>query len=377
MDRTAKMLTELLKYEICGVEPKTELSNEDLREVYRLSKKHDLAHMAGDALIKLNRCDGEAKKRFKNEIAAAVYRCERLECALEEVKNSLSVPFIPLKGAVLRQYYPEKWMRTSCDVDILVKKSDHAKAVETLKEKLNCVQYYETKHDVSLVTPNGTHIEIHHTLIEPELVSNSDKVLETVWDYAKIKSGFEYELEDAMFYCYHIAHMAKHFRNAGCGMRPFIDLYILRHGKKYDEEERKELLKKADLERFAETVEKLSDIWFIGGEYDDLALSAEKYLLSGGVYGNTRNSIKVRQVRMGKMGYIISRLWLPYDELKKYYKKLDGRRYLLLFYEIRRWFRIVIKERGKGGVIDLTVGDGTNKKELCAIENMLDRLKIK
>ncbi|MBO4954226.1 MAG: nucleotidyltransferase family protein, partial [Clostridia bacterium] len=32
------------------------------------------------------------------------------------------IDFMPLKGAVIRQYYPEPWMRTSCDIDIHVKK---------------------------------------------------------------------------------------------------------------------------------------------------------------------------------------------------------------------------------------------------------------
>ena len=51
---------------------------------------------------------------------------------------------------------------------------------EFLREKLNCEQTYKTSHDVSLSTQNGTHIEIHHTLIEPDIVSDSDSVIENV-----------------------------------------------------------------------------------------------------------------------------------------------------------------------------------------------------
>ena len=376
MDSTAKHLTELIRYEICGDVPEIgNFSDEELKNIFLLSKKHDLAHMAGDALLKLNCCNSEIKKKFQKEIITAVYRFEKLEITLADIRSSLDVPFIPLKGAVLRQLYPEKWLRTSCDVDILVKKQDHEKAVEFLREKLNCEQTHRTSHDVSLSTPNGTHIEIHHTLIEPDIVS--DSVLENVWEYAKQKNGFEYELDDEMFYCYHIAHMAKHFMNAGCGIRPFIDLFILRHRKEYDAEKRRELIRLAGLEKFAFTAEKLSDIWFLGDEYDELTLCAEKYLLAGGVYGNTKNSIASKQAQMGKGKYIMSRIWLPYDKLKGYYENLDGRRYLLLFYEIRRWFRIVIKERGKNGVFDLAVGSGISKSELSEVENMLKEFRIK
>ncbi len=80
---------------------------------------------------------------------------------------------------------------------------------------------------------------------------------------------------------------------------------------------------------------------------------------------------------MGKGKYIMSRIWLPYDDLKGYYENLDGRRYLLLFYEIRRWFRIVIKERGKNGIFDLAVGRGISKNERSEVENMLEEFRIK
>lgn len=378
MDRTAKQLNELIKYEICGELPKKcDFSDEDLKKLYSISKKHDLAHLAGNALLKLNCCNGETKKKFQKEIITAVYRFEKLEITLADIRNSLDVPFIPLKGSVIRQFYPEKWLRTSCDIDILVKMSDHKKAVETLIEKLNCKQTSRTAHDVSLSAPNGVHIEIHHTLIETDIVSDSDKVLENVWDYATEKNGFEYELKDEMFYCYHIAHMAKHFKNAGCGIRPFIDLFILRHRMEYSEEKRKNLICLAGLEAFAVTAEKLSDIWFFGGEYDELTLCAEKYLLEGGVYGNTKNFIAVKRAQMGKAGYIKSRLWLPYEELKGYYVALDGHKYLLLHYEICRWFRIVVKERGKNKALNFAIGNKISKDEISDVENMLKKFGIK
>lgn len=124
MDSTAKHLIELIRYEICGDVPEIgNFSDEELKNIFLLSKKHDLAHMAGDALLKLNCCNSETKKKFQKEVITSVYRFEKLEITLADIRNSLDVPFIPLKGAVLRQLYPEKWLRTSCDVDILVKKT--------------------------------------------------------------------------------------------------------------------------------------------------------------------------------------------------------------------------------------------------------------
>ena len=57
-----------------------------------------------------------------NEIIKAIYRHAQLSYEYVAVCDALEtaqIPFIPLKGSVLRKWYPEPWMRTSCDIDIL------------------------------------------------------------------------------------------------------------------------------------------------------------------------------------------------------------------------------------------------------------------
>lgn len=46
----------------------------------------------------------------------AIYRYEKINYELNRLRSALNeaqIPFIPLEGSVLRQYYPEPWMRTS------------------------------------------------------------------------------------------------------------------------------------------------------------------------------------------------------------------------------------------------------------------------
>ena len=113
---------------------------DDLIRLYRLSKAHDLAHLVGDALIR-NRLlsDGEVKAKFEKQMMTAVYRYERINYELNcltEALNQAEMPFIPLKGSILRQYYPEPWMRTSCDIDILVREEDIDAATQAIEKKL-------------------------------------------------------------------------------------------------------------------------------------------------------------------------------------------------------------------------------------------------
>ena len=159
----------LIGSEICGnavcADEIKALSDDELKALYKLSKSHDLAHLVGNALIKNNLLDeenlsgdenhdgdktqggenhsgvirSEIKQKFEKQILTAIYRYENINSELETLKTAFEeekIPFIPLKGSVIRQYYPEPWLRTSCDIDILVKEADADKASKALAEHL-------------------------------------------------------------------------------------------------------------------------------------------------------------------------------------------------------------------------------------------------
>lgn len=46
-------------------------------------------------------------------------------------------------------------------------------------------------------------------------------------------------MSDADFYAFHLEHMKQHFTTGGCGIRFFLDLWILNHSVK-DKKEKKE-----------------------------------------------------------------------------------------------------------------------------------------
>ena len=105
-------------------------SPERLPALIKLAKLHDLEHLLALGL-RQNHQQPEAAKAQKKGMFLAVLRQQRQEDALKSLCDALEagkIPFIPLKGSVLRQYYPEPWMRTSCDIDILVKQEDAQRA---------------------------------------------------------------------------------------------------------------------------------------------------------------------------------------------------------------------------------------------------------
>ena len=120
MEKTIRTMMDLIASEVCGKEidkSQYTLTDEELVKLYKLSKSHDLAHLVGDALIKNDLIgNDEIKAKYQKQVMIAIYRYEKINYELNRLRSALNeaqIPFIPLKGSVLRQYYPEPWMRTS------------------------------------------------------------------------------------------------------------------------------------------------------------------------------------------------------------------------------------------------------------------------
>lgn len=349
MERIVRAMMDLIASEVCGKTiDKTQyaLTDDALLQMYKLAKSHDLAHLVGDALIKNGLiANEEIKAKFQQQILLAFYRYEKIQYELgrlSKILNEAQIPFIPLKGAVIRQYYPESWFRTSCDIDILVHKEDLEKAIRCLSVELKYILKERTTHDVSLFAPNGVHIELHFDLVEEGRANNAIKILSDVWEYVALceNSGFCYEMFDEFFYFYHIAHMAKHFENGGCGIRPFVDLVILEHKDGFDFAKRNALLDHGGLLQFAEASRRLSRIWFEKEPWDELSEQMQNYILHGGSYGTTDNRVAVHQ-KQGKIQYILSRMFIPYSKLKRYYPILEKHKWLMPIMQVRRWFMLL------------------------------------
>ena len=177
MEKIIHAMMELIASEVCGKsidKSQYSLTDEELAKLYKLAKSHDLAHLVGDALIKNNLIgDSEVKAKFQKQMMLAVYRYEKINHELgrlRKVLNEAKIPFIPLKGSVLRRYYPEPWMRTSCDIDILIHESDLERAVAMLVDKLAYKREFKGSHDISLFSDYGVHLELHYSLIEENCV---------------------------------------------------------------------------------------------------------------------------------------------------------------------------------------------------------------
>lgn len=384
MENIVRVIMNLVACEVCGKEidrTQYELSREELEKLYELSKSHDLAHIVGDALIKNGLIqNNELKAKFQKQVMLAVYRYEKLQyelTRLKDVLNEAKIPFIPLKGSVIRKFYPEPWLRTSCDIDVLVKENSVDNALDVLMKKFGGKDVKRTRHDISFMTSDSVHIELHHSLIEEGRIGTAEKLLENIWDYAKpINDTFEYELSRGMFYYYHLAHMAKHIEGGGCGIRPFLDLHLL-NSNGFGDAECAGLLKAGGLDAFASAANRLSAYWFGNGNADELSQRLEKYIVYSGVYGNNENHSAVKQIqKKSKLKYILSRLWIPYKDLILLYPSLENRKFLLSAYEFRRWLRLTDHSMLKRKKKELKTITSISEKKIRETDKMLSDLGL-
>ncbi len=382
MEKIIHAMMDLIASEVCGTnidKSQYSLTDEELVKLYKLSKSHDLAHLVGDALTKNNLIgDGEIKAKFQKQIMLAVYRYEKINYELgrlRKVLNEAEIPFIPLKGSVLRRYYPEPWMRTSCDIDVLVHEEAVDQAAQTIVEKLGYTYEKKQYHDISLMSDGGVHLELHHSIKENK--ANIDALLSECWDYATVLDGYECEFTNEFFYFHQIAHASYHFLHGGCGVRPILDLYLLQRKMPFDSTVLDEMLERSGIKKFFEAAQALSEVWFGSGEHTDVTRRMEDYLLRGGVYGSTQNSMAVgQQKEKGRLGYIINRIWLPYELLCITYPRLKGRKYLQFFYEMKRWFRIFNSEARKHKRRDLDAIKNISAKHKSDVNCMLNELGL-
>lgn len=275
---------------------------------------------------------------------------------------------------MVRGYYPEPWIRTSCDIDILVHDEDINKAINLLVQKFSySISNKKGYHDITLYSPSDVHLELHFNI--KENMENIDPLLGRVWDYCTVVEGKKYEHRQSNEYLmFHlISHMSYHFIHGGCGIKPFMDLYVLDANLKYDREELVKMCRECGLERFYNSVYELSSVWFGEAEETTLTKRMETYLLVGGVYGTEEQYIAVQQKdEGGKIKYMLRKMFLPYNTLKRLYPVVEKHRWLVPICHIRRWFSLILPSKLQYSVRKLRVATTMDKTKVSAVAQLMN-----
>ncbi|MBR0230709.1 MAG: nucleotidyltransferase family protein [Clostridia bacterium] len=377
MEKVVNTFMAIIRSAIMETNEDIDVSHINYEALLSLSKFHDLAHVIYYELNKrIENWEGDTHNRFKQQYDNSIYRFVKRDLAIEQVKEAFEmahIDYILLKGSYLLKLYPQPWMRTSSDVDVLVRKEDIDRAIVTLNKK-GFVQFLETSKDISFYTPEHYHIELHHSLMEEGIFDNANQLLNTIWDCVEPNvSKYEKYMSGEMIYFYHVVHMAKHFKNGGCGVRFFIDLWLLNHTISFDNDKRVALIKSSGLDSFEKKVRLLSEKWFSRNEDFSDIQEIEKYIFEGGTYGNLDHSAAIRKNNARNMLlYYMRRVFQPYCIMKNSYPKLRKYPILLPFFWVARWFNILDPKVRRNAKNEIKIIRGNTNEQIELLFNELE-----
>ena len=353
LTQTQEKIIEILRAELTGTGNAdiSGLSDSELAAIYNLAKKHNVFTMAGNFLF----AKGIDNRVILRDMSYAQQKVEAMDRVFAEIIKALSeacIPFLPLKGIVIRKLYPKPWMRLSGDIDILIHPEDRPRVIEALSQipGMQFKAFCGVDHFTSV---DSITIDVSNMLHGPSAIDSHGALMADIWDHASpsAETPALYVLSDAMLYTHAVNHMAKHLKTGGCGINHLMDLWVLNHRIPVDAEKksaRLALIKEKHLEKIAEELEKISEKWF-SATNTPVDTELEEYILSGAAHGTQKAKVSVNRKGLSKARYMLNRFFVPYGYLKILFPQIEGKRWLTPFYEVYRW--IYHAKNGRTGII--------------------------
>ena len=358
--KTWSQLLELIDFALAdGTAPEIE-TEEVWENIYRLSQFHKIQSLIFRAVQKLPK-----EQRPPESILKKIQQAGSLEIARDTVQKAAQmelltafekagIAVLPLKGFLIKQFYPDTSMRMMADLDILFP-VEKEKETEGVLTALGYVCEHKDSHHSVYMRHPFMNIEMHYNMIGND--SLLDAYYDNIWERLELEPGMSYiyRLKWEDFYIFMIAHLAKHFQSGGSGIRSVIDVqqFLDKMEEKLDWKYIDEELRKIELTQFEQHMKNLTAIWFGGEKETEFYAQLREFIQNSGIYGTLENLGVQRAVRAGRKGWKgkmqmwLNVIFLPYKEMKMQYPYLLKCPVLLPITWIQRFFRIIFLRRKK------------------------------
>ncbi len=328
--------------------------------LYRAARRHSVVSLVAYALEKAGYegIPSETAQEFRSARYKAVRKNILLDTEREAILSYMEqegIRHLPLKGIVLKEFYPGAGMRQMADNDILYDTAYSAKVKGFMEGRgFQAKKHSGTVHQIYYKEP-VYNFELHSRLFHEEINKGlySD-YYEDIWDRAirDDDKRFGYHLSDEDFYVYMTAHAAKHYTGGGTGVRTLADYLVVNRAcpgmdREYIDAElgRLELVEfEAGMRELAYKVlsdpgRLLSDFACISDPSSGAPFISDEeramlgFLLSSGSYGTNERRIINMMKKRGVEGELTRRKKMIY-----FFKRIfPGQKALLPFYPIARY----------------------------------------
>lgn len=331
-----------------------------LEQLYRVSRAHSLDALVGSTL---RQAGIELPRNWTEGIAKAVRKALLFDAERKGILDFMEqrgIWYLPLKGVVLKDYYPAVGMRQMSDNDILYDADFGRELLEYMKSRgYRAVSMGIGTHDVYRKEP-VLNFEMHRALYgtshDPKWVTYYRNVKERLLPDNGSSYGYHFSRED--FYVYLVCHAFKHYSVSGTGLRTLLDFYVYLRAEEtqldiaYIRREC-EVLGIAAFEELSKTLSK--KIFALPGDCSqedfEKRLSLEEgealsYYLCSGVHGTRINYTKKEVQKRGKVGFLLYKLFLPLPLMEDSFPILQKAPFLLPVCWVVRWIKpFFVRER--------------------------------
>lgn len=275
-------------------------------ELFEYAKFQGVANIAYYGIEKLEqRPDQELMEQWKMLKEMTVLRSLRQDSELQLILKAFTkenIPVLPLKGAVLRGYYPQLDYRFMSDIDLLIKQENMNDVNFLFNEKgYTCELLDQGTTDVYKKKPLFN-FEVHRAVFSENLPFHEYFHPEKMWNRAVMKAGHqnEYELKPNDFYVYMMAHFYKHYQGSGSGIRSVMDIHIYQTAFKHllNEHQLESIFQEIGLNDFRKKVESIAEKWFnLEKDFENIE-RLEENLFRHGLYGTYEGRIENQVEKM-------------------------------------------------------------------------------
>ncbi|MBR6982732.1 MAG: nucleotidyltransferase family protein [Ruminococcus sp.] len=359
MNTLYKDLIYLLSCAVNGITPDTaKVQAMDLERLYRLAKFHTVRGAVCIALKRAGVQDKQFDQAYKKAVRKNIYLDMERTAILSDFEQQ-GIWYMPLKGSVLKDLYPENGMREMADNDVLYDSTKQGE-VKTimLSRGYSAKSVGKSHHDVYMKPPMLNY-ELHTKLFgaTSDFYAYYENLKRLMNLNEDSKYGFHFSDED--FYVYMLAHEYKHYSAGGTGLRSLLDCYVFLRNKgdtlnwEYIHEQTKQL----DIAGFEREQRELAEKVFSSVTFPELTEHEQDlldYYLTSCTYGtktrSAENTVKKHYAKShskSKFSFIWARLFPDTEFMKQYYPFFYRHKLLLPVGYVWRWCKGIVTNRRK------------------------------
>ncbi|MBR4627311.1 MAG: nucleotidyltransferase family protein [Ruminococcus sp.] len=351
-----KVAGDMLYLVACAINGRTpsvsRINGMELAAVYALCEEHSLTAAAAYAL--------EAAGIRNNDFVQAKEKAVRKNIILDADRQAVfqrfeeeKIWYLPLKGVLMKEWYPRLGMRQMTDNDILFDPEKRERVRDIMTELGFSCRHYGLGKDDNYYREPVSNFEMHFELF----ISGIDNA-PAVEYYKNVRerlvrdedNEYGYHFTDEDYYIYLIAHEYKHFILSGIGVRSLLDIFVYmnRFSDTLDWEYIGNELQKLGIYDFEKQSRNLAMKLF---GFEKLSTDEKKlldYFVTSGTFGTLTHMMERLTSESQTTGaYVWRRIFPPMSIIRTYYPFYYKHKYLLPLLPVQRAAKALSVSRGK------------------------------